>query len=73
MMRFITKRFSKDYEQDEEPPEVRTRYGAFAGMWGITAILYCFYAKDIRCGVLTASVFLVNGGWPGQFIGRRIF
>ena len=54
MIDLLLKRFIKDYDKTKNP-EVRTRYGVFAGIVGIISNLILFLAK-ILAGVLTASV-----------------
>ena len=54
MIDLLLKRFIKDYDKTKNP-EVRTRYGVFAGIVGIICNLILFLAKIIA-GVLTASV-----------------
>ena len=57
MIDLLLKRFIKDYDKTKNP-EVRTRYGVFAGIVGIICNLILFLAKIIA-GVLTASVSIM--------------
>ena len=57
MIDLLLKRFIKDYDKTKNP-EVRTRYGVFAGIVGIISNLILFLAK-ILAGVLTASVSIM--------------
>ena len=57
MIDLLLKRFVKDYDKMKNP-EVRTRYGVFAGIVGIICNLILFLAK-ILAGVLTASVSIM--------------
>ena len=57
MIDLLLKRFIKDYDKTKNP-EVRTRYGVFAGIVGIICNLILFLAK-ILAGVLTASVSIM--------------
>ena len=57
MIDLLLKRFVKDYDKTKNP-EVRTRYGVFAGIVGIICNLILFLAK-ILAGVLTASVSIM--------------
>ena len=66
MIDLLLKRFIKDYDNTKNP-EVRTRYGVFAGIVGIICNLILFLAKIIA-GVLTASVSL----WRMQSINYRM-
>ena len=63
MIDLLLKRFIKDYDKTKNP-EVRTRYGVFAGIVGIICNLILFLAKIIA-GVLTAS-------WRMQSITYRM-
>lgn len=57
MTDLLLKRFVKDYDKTKNP-EVRTRYGVFAGIVGIICNLILFLAK-ILAGVFTASVSIM--------------
>ena len=57
MIDLLLKRFIKDYDKTKNP-EVRTRYGVFAGIVGIISNLILFLAK-ILAGVLSASVSIM--------------
>lgn len=45
MIDLLLKRFIKDYDKTKNP-EVRTRYGVFAGIVGIICNLILFFSKD---------------------------
>ena len=57
MIDLLLKTFVKDYDKTKDP-QVRTRYGIFAGIVGIICNLILFSAK-ILAGVLTASVSIM--------------
>ena len=57
MIDLLLKTFVKDYDKTKDP-QVRTRYGIFAGIVGIICNLILFSAKIIA-GVLTASVSIM--------------